>query len=153
MSTNKRQNCPDEAAGGNDEPHSASPRKKSRSSSATQVNKDGRLIRPNTNRDGTYHPPIPPSPNSSPYSGPPELFDVRPGLPDAIFPTDDEMSYWKTDHAAFINSPAGLGDANWIGKRPLGSGTFGTAGLWELSDENNVVIEVPSHFSIYSLRS
>lgn len=83
-----------------------------------------------------------PSPNSFPYSGSPKLFDVAPGLPDAILPADDEMGYWKTEHAAFIKSAAGLGNANWVGKRPLGSGTFGTAGLWERRDESNVMIEV-----------
>ena len=125
MSTNKRQNIPDEAAEGR------------------------RSKRANNNRDDTQNLP---SPNSSPYSGPPELFDVTPKLPDKVFPTEGEWSYWKTDHVTFINSPAGLGNENWVGKRPLGAGTFGTAGLWELSDKNNVVIEVPSHCSIYLVK-
>ena len=82
------------------------------------------------------------SPNSFPYSGPPELFDVSPSLSDAIHPADGEMSLWKAGHAAFIKSAAGHSDSHWIGVRPLGSGGFGTAGLWERRDENNVVIEV-----------
>ena len=82
------------------------------------------------------------SPNSYPYSRPPEVFDVSPGLPDAVHLADGETSSWKAGHAAFIRSAAGLSDSNWIGKRPLGSGGFGTAGLWELRDENNVVIDV-----------
>lgn len=90
--------------------------------------------------------PTPPSPNSFPYSGPPELFDVTPGLLDAMFLADDESPFWDTDHAAFIKSAAGLENENWLGKRPLGSGSFGTAGLWELRDDNNVVIEVLSDF-------
>ena len=85
---------------------------------------------------------MPFSPNSYPYSGPARWFDVSPELHDAIPPTDDEMSFWKAEHIAFINSAAGLDGAHWIGKRPLGSGAFGTAGLWERRDENNVVIEV-----------
>ena len=82
------------------------------------------------------------SPNSYPYSGPPESFDVPPGLPDVIHPADGEMSSWEAEHAAFIKSAAGLSGSHWIGRRPLGSGGFGTAGLWERRDENNVVIEV-----------
>ena len=82
------------------------------------------------------------SPNSFPYCCPPEFFDVSPRLRDAIPPADGEMSLWKDGHAAFINSSAGIGGTHWIGKRPLGSGGFGTAGLWERRDENNAVIEV-----------
>ena len=92
-----------------------------------------------------------PSPHSFPYSSPPELFDVTPWLPDAIPPADGEMSDWKIEHAAFIKSEAGLDNANWIGKRPLGSGAFGTAGLWERRDTNNVVIEVCLHLALYLL--
>lgn len=88
--------------------------------------------------------PTPPSPHSYPYSGTPEQFDVSSELLDAIAPADGEMSVWKTEHAAFIKSAAGLEDTTWIGKRPLGSGTFGTAGLWERRDANNVLIEVLS---------
>ena len=83
-----------------------------------------------------------PSPNSFPYSGPPEQFDVTPGLLDAIPLADGESSCWATEHVAFIKSTAGLDNAHWTGTRPLGSGTFGTAGLWELRDENNAVTEV-----------
>ena len=82
------------------------------------------------------------SPNSAPYSGPPELFDVPPGLPDVIPPAEGELSPWEAGHAAFIRSAAGLSESHWIGMRPLGSGGFGTAGLWERRNENNAVIEV-----------
>lgn len=88
------------------------------------------------------------SPNSIPYSGFPELFDVSPGLPDAISPVDGESPIdgewpsWDLGYAAFIKSPAGLSGSHWIGKRPLGSGSFGTAGLWERRDGNNNVVEV-----------
>lgn len=85
---------------------------------------------------------LPFSPNSFPYSGPPDLFDVSPGLQDAIPPADDDMYFWKDEHMAFIKSSAGLNRLHWIGIRPLGSGGFGTAGLWERRDENNVLIEV-----------
>ena len=70
------------------------------------------------------------------------MFDVSPWLRDAIPPDDDEMYFWEDAHTAFINSANGLENLNWIGKRPLGAGTFGTAGLWERRDENNALIEV-----------
>ncbi|KAM0798993.1 kinase-like domain-containing protein [Usnea florida] len=79
------------------------------------------------------------SPNSLPYSLPPHWFDSEPELPHAVPLADGELSFWKTEHAAFIRSAAGLGNAKWIGVRPLGSGGFGTAGLWELRDEDNAV--------------
>ena len=82
------------------------------------------------------------SPNSLPYSLPPDWFDSEPELPHAVPLGDGESSFWKTEHATFIKSAAGLGNAEWIGVRPLGSGGFGTAGLWELRDEDNAVIEV-----------
>ena len=206
MSTNKRQNSPDNAGEGTDRPHSASPRKKSRLSSITEADREGGRVNRSATLHGTYRPPSAPmqpfrqhhqlhfnsegtrpasrnkrpanrdkrptfrpsiedgrptsknrqpltlpdlsSPNSFPYSGPPELFDVTFGLADAIPPADGEMSYWKTEDAAFIKSAAGLEDASWIGKRPLGSGTFGTAGLWERRDDNNVVIEVISQIPL-----
>ena len=96
---------------------------------------------------------MPFSPNSFPYSGPPRWFDVTPELQDAILPVDGEMSFWKAEHIAFISSAAGLEGAHWVGKRPLGSGAFGTAGLWERRDENNVVIEVCRHVSCIILKS
>ena len=92
-----------------------------------------------------------PSPNSFPYSGPPEQFDVTPGLQDAVPLADGESSFWVAEHAAFIKSAAGLDNADWIGVRPLGSGSFGIAGLWELRDENNAVIEVLSTFPFHSV--
>lgn len=82
------------------------------------------------------------SPNSAPYSSPPELFDVPPSLPDLVPPVKGGISSWEAEHAAFIKSAASLSNSHWIGKRPLGSGGFGTAGLWERRDENNAVIEV-----------
>ena len=82
------------------------------------------------------------SPNSFPYSLPPHWFDSEPELPHAVPLADGESTFWKTEHAAFIRSAAGLGNAKWIGVRPLGSGGFGTAGLWELRDEDNAVTEV-----------
>lgn len=85
---------------------------------------------------------LPFSPNSFPYSGPPELFDVSPGLRDAVPLADDEIYYWEDEHAAFIKSAAGLDCLHWIGIRPLGSGGYGTAGLWERQDENNALVEV-----------
>ena len=84
------------------------------------------------------------SPNSLPYSGPPESFDVSPGLPDALPPDLDKLALWKPEQAAFISSAAGLDDETWVGKRPLGAGNFGTAGLWERRNEDNALLEVPN---------
>ena len=83
-----------------------------------------------------------PSPNSFPYSLPPYWFDSEPQLPHAVPLADGETTFWNAEHATFINSAAGLGNAKWIGVRPLGQGGFGTAGLWELRDEDNAMIEV-----------
>ena len=82
------------------------------------------------------------SPNSLPYSLPTHWFDSEPELPHAVPLADGESTFWRTEHAAFIKSAAGLGNAKWIGVRPLGSGGFGTAGLWELRDEDNAVTKV-----------
>ena len=87
------------------------------------------------------------SPNSEPYSNLPlEQFDVIPGIPASIpLADDDENLLWRAEDAAFIKSPAGLDGTHWIGKRPLGFGYFGKAGLWERRDENNVLVQVLRH--------
>ena len=56
------------------------------------------------------------------------------GIPDL-----DQVELWGEEAAAFIASAPGVGEAGWVGKRPLGEGGFGRAGLWELYDaEGNV---------------
>ena len=123
-----------------------------RLSSLIELYRPGSNVTPDVPDDDGHRPqPVPPqrsnplSPNSLPYSGPPENFDVSLGLRDAIPPDPGAMSFWTPEQAAFINSAAGLDDVTWVGKRPLGTGSFGTAGLWERRDEDNTVLEVPSH--------
>ncbi len=84
------------------------------------------------------------SPNSDPYSRLPDSFDVSPGLRDAepLSPGRAARSRWEPEHAAFINSKAGFRNEKWVGKRPLGFGGFGTAGLWELRDNNDNLLKV-----------
>ena len=173
MSTNKRRNSSDKAATGTAKVYSASPPKKSRSSSIIEIAGNKRSVNIAPIRDRTFKPtsaPLQPfkpyvqqkffsegsrpnnrnkrvrsrncSPNSLPYSLPPHLFDFRPELPHEVPLADGESSCWNTEQAVFIKSTAGLGNAKWIGVRPLGYGGFGTAGLWELRDENNAVTKV-----------
>ena len=173
MSTKKRRNSSDEAAKSNAKAHSASPPKKSRSSSAIEIAGNIRSVEAAPSRARSYGPTSAPlqsfepqgqqkffsegsrpnngnesvtsrdqSPNSFPYSLPPYWFDSDPEVPHAVSLADCETTFWNTEHAAFIKSAAGLGNAKWIGVRPLGQGGFGTAGLWELRDEDNAVTEV-----------
>ena len=207
MSTKKRRNSSNEAAKSNAKAHSASPPKKSRLSSATEIAGNIRSVEAAPSRVRTYRlTPAPlqsfephgqqkffsegfrpndgdngqqkffseglrpndgnngqkkffsegsrpndgneivtsrdSSPNSFPYSLPPYWFDSEPELPHAVPLADGETTFWKIEHAAFIKSAAGLSNTKWIGVRPLGSGGFGTAGLWELRDEDNAVTQV-----------
>lgn len=141
MATNKRSIRPSSVPV---QPFRLHPRRHFVSEGARPSKRNKRPTSGRQRRPRTLH-----SPNSFPYSCRPEWFDVTPGLADAIPPADGEMPYWKTEHAAFIKSDAGLDDESWTGKRPLGSGTFGTAGLWERCDENNAVIEVLLYPSFY----
>ena len=172
MSTKRRRNSSNEAATKIARAHSASPPKKSRLSTidvaGNKRNVEAAPIRSRAYRHTSA--PLQPfephsqqiflsegsrpndqrtritsrdqSPNSFPYSLPPHWFDSEPELPHAVPLADGELSFWKTEHAAFIKSAAGLGNAKWIGVRPLGFGGFGTAGLWELRDKDNAVIKV-----------
>ena len=156
MSTRKRKSIAGEDNGEN---QNTSSRKTSRLSSLAGLGRNESNVEPNVIGDNGRRPqPVPLqlstlfSPNSLPYSGPPETFDVSPGLLDAITPDLDKMTFWKLDQAAFINSDAGLDDVTWIGKRPLGTGSFGTAGLWERRSRDNSTLEVLSHLqSLLSL--
>ena len=47
--------------------------------------------------------------------------------------TRQEVDMWTAEMADFIRSESGL-SGQWVGKRPLGKGTFGMAGLWEKND-------------------
>ncbi|KAI9719435.1 MAG: hypothetical protein M1812_003506 [Candelaria pacifica] len=54
----------------------------------------------------------------------------------------DQTQRWGLKAAEFINSPPGWGGPGWVGKRPLGQGGFGTAGLWVKYNEDGNVIDV-----------
>jgi len=47
----------------------------------------------------------------------------------------------KMKAAKFIHSASGLG-STWIGKRPLGEGSFGITGLWEKYDADGEMTDV-----------
>lgn len=58
-------------------------------------------------------------------------------------PNVDDTELWGEEAAAFIASAPGGGYApSWVGKRPLGQGGFGRAGLWERYDDEGNVLEV-----------
>lgn len=57
-------------------------------------------------------------------------------------PDDEHVLLWGIDAARFIASSPGALGPGWVGKRPLGEGGFGRAGLWELQDDEGNVIRV-----------
>lgn len=57
-------------------------------------------------------------------------------------PNRDDVELWGEAAAAFIASAPGGYGPGWVGKRPLGQGGFGRAGLWELLDDEGNVKEV-----------
>ena len=75
-----------------------------------------------------------------------EAYDVTWNQKAAVTAKDSECEVWGTAPAEFIRSYSGL-DNSWVGKRPLGAGGFGMAGLWEKRDGNGTIIEVNRTFS------
>ena len=67
-------------------------------------------------------------------TGKPQLFLMIKGV--------KKPNPWEHPVAQFIASPIGGGLEGWHGKRPLGKGGFGLAGLWQKLDENSQVIQV-----------
>lgn len=59
-------------------------------------------------------------------------------------PSPEDLELWTKPAAQFIRSNAGIIDVpyRWVGKRPLGEGGFGLAGLWEKLDLEGNVIDV-----------
>ena len=69
--------------------------------------------------------------------------DVAKGVKIVGRPTLRQEERWsERGGARFISSESGLADTAWIGKRPLGVGTFGIAGLWEKLDRDGGVIDL-----------
>lgn len=56
----------------------------------------------------------------------------------------DDLELWTLPAAEFIRSGIGLIESqdDWVGKRPLGQGGFGLAGLWERLDEDGTPVDV-----------
>lgn len=75
-----------------------------------------------------------------------EAYDVAWNQKAAATAKGSDYENWGTAPAEFIRSYSGLGNG-WVGKRPLGAGGFGMAGLWEKRDGNGTVIEVNRSFS------
>ncbi|CAF9919092.1 G2-specific serine/threonine protein kinase [Imshaugia aleurites] len=73
-------------------------------------------------------------------SDPVEAYDVTRDQKAAATAKVSDYEKWGSASAKFIRSFAGL-DGGWIGKRPLGAGGFGMAGLWERYDSDGTVIE------------
>ena len=73
-----------------------------------------------------------------------ENYDAR--LDESVIgvPTPDDLVLWTKPAAQFIRSSAGITEAPfvWVGKRPLGEGAFGLAGLWEKIDQEGNVVDV-----------
>jgi len=105
-------------------------------------NKQKRKPRP-IGPKGSTPPPRSPG-NSSTYSDSAEMYDVPPNFePEGRVAVDDPHQ-WKRKKglaAKFIHSASGIG-STWIGKRPLGAGAFGIAGLWEKYDNDGKLIDV-----------
>lgn len=57
-------------------------------------------------------------------------------------PNVEDSELWGEEAAAFIASAPGGYGPGWVGKRPLGQGGFGRAGLWELLDDEGNVQQV-----------
>ena len=82
--------------------------------------------------------------NSSNYSKSAENYDVLPGIEPEGRASLGDPHRWRKDKeydAEFINSPSGIG-STWIGRRPLGKGGFGIAGLWEKYDQDGRLQDV-----------
>ena len=79
--------------------------------------------------------------NEGHHSDPVEAYDVAWDQKAAAPANASDYEKWDTAPAEFIKSNSGLG-SGWLGKKPLGAGGFGMAGLWEKRDDNGTVIEV-----------
>lgn len=73
-------------------------------------------------------------------SDPVETYDLALNHKAAATAKASDYAKWDIAPAEFIRSDSGLGNG-WVGKRPLGAGGFGMAGLWEKLDGNGAVVE------------
>ena len=76
-----------------------------------------------------------------------ESFDIKDNREVFGLPTPDDVKRWK-EGAYFIKSNSGLEDSRWIGKQPLGQGSFGISGLWQQCNTDGRVKKVKVGTSI-----
>lgn len=63
--------------------------------------------------------------------------------------TAQDAEMWDAEMAGFIRSGSGLSD-QWVGKRPLGKGSFGMAGLWEKDDGDGRPVKASQAYGLLS---
>ena len=82
--------------------------------------------------------------NGDPESTPIEQYDAEPWEGTVGLPSIQDYNAWSVQAAQFIRSESGYGGegSGWVGKRPLGEGGFGMAGLWEKYDNDGNVVDV-----------
>ncbi len=75
---------------------------------------------------------------------PVEAYDATPQEETIGNPSLADYRLWTQPAAQFIRSKSGLEDSGsaWVGKRPLGQGGFGMAGLWEKYDGEGNMVDV-----------
>lgn len=72
-----------------------------------------------------------------------EAYDAAPYETSLGYAKIDDYNLWSGLAAQFIRSASGLDpSAMWVGRKPLGEGSFGLAGLWERVDTEGTVVDV-----------
>ena len=79
-----------------------------------------------------------------------ESFDIQDNREVFGMPTPDDVKRWK-EGAYFIKSTSGLENSRWIGRRPLGQGSFGISGLWQQCNTDGRVKKVKFGTSLRSV--
>ena len=88
-------------------------------------------------REQPGDPPSSHSETSTSYSRDEANYDVQSSVEAVGTPQVQDIEFWGSVEGAaeFIRSQSGL-ESNWVGTRPLGKGSFGIAGLWELRGDD-----------------
>lgn len=71
-------------------------------------------------------------------------YDAYPNESVVGVPSLGDLSMWTPTASQFIRSNAGITEDGfvWVGKQPLGQGSFGLVGLWEKIDREGNVVDV-----------
>ena len=105
----------------------------------------GKSTEPMFVRDPTTKGTVPIVGPGAPQAGdgnfPWHLYDVDPSESAFGVPSKADLKFWTRSAASFIRSSSAI-DATWVGRRPLGQGSFGIAGVWEKYDHNGNMIDV-----------